>query len=133
MPNLCHVFDWLQVLVLGLEARVLVNITAVSWSLSSFITFSLLTKCYDRRRLFAFHAEFLLKKNFSFYQAYSSCSFIENFVVILFRSAEEDITFPPTYRFQKMTRDRYAWEKIKATGVSESIQSNCSFIECNLF
>ena len=31
---------------------------------------------------------------------------------------EEEITFPPTYRFQKWTRDRYVWEKFKATGVS---------------
>jgi len=33
-------------------------------------------------------------------------------------TGEEEVTFPPTYRFQKWTRDRYVWEKFKATGVS---------------
>lgn len=30
---------------------------------------------------------------------------------------EEEITFPPTYRFERDTRDKYAYTKAKATGV----------------
>lgn len=33
-------------------------------------------------------------------------------------SEEEEITFAPTYRFERLTRDRYAYTKQKATGVS---------------
>nr|XP_032801347.1 phosphatidylinositol 3,4,5-trisphosphate 5-phosphatase 2-like [Petromyzon marinus] len=31
---------------------------------------------------------------------------------------EEDITFPPTYRYEKGSRDVYVWQKFKTTGVS---------------
>lgn len=31
---------------------------------------------------------------------------------------EEEITFPPTYRFERDTREKYAYTKAKATGVS---------------
>lgn len=31
---------------------------------------------------------------------------------------EEEITFAPTYRFERLTRDKYAYTKQKATGVS---------------
>lgn len=30
---------------------------------------------------------------------------------------EEDITFPPTYRFERDTHERYVYTKAKATGV----------------
>lgn len=33
-------------------------------------------------------------------------------------SEEEEITFAPTYRFERLTRDKYAYTKQKATGVS---------------
>jgi len=32
---------------------------------------------------------------------------------------EEEISFPPTYRIAKGSRDRYVWEKLKTTGVSK--------------
>lgn len=31
---------------------------------------------------------------------------------------EEEITFPPTYRFERDTREKYVYTKAKATGVS---------------
>lgn len=32
---------------------------------------------------------------------------------------EEEISFPPTYRYERGSRDTYAWHKQKPTGVSE--------------
>lgn len=34
---------------------------------------------------------------------------------------EEEITFAPTYRFERDTRDKYAYTKAKATGVSSRL------------
>lgn len=36
---------------------------------------------------------------------------------------EEEITFAPTYRFERDTREKYAYTKAKATGVSLSQMS----------
>lgn len=33
-------------------------------------------------------------------------------------AAEEEISFPPTYRYERGSRDTYVWQKQKATGVS---------------
>lgn len=33
-------------------------------------------------------------------------------------SGEGDISFPPTYRYERGTRDTYVWQKSKPTGVS---------------
>ncbi|XP_053178161.1 phosphatidylinositol 3,4,5-trisphosphate 5-phosphatase 1 isoform X1 [Scomber japonicus] len=38
---------------------------------------------------------------------------------------EEDITFPPTYRFERETRDKYAYTKAKATGTKYNLPSWC--------
>lgn len=38
---------------------------------------------------------------------------------------EEDITFPPTYRFERGTRERYCYTKQKATGVKYNLPSWC--------
>nr|XP_015216796.1 PREDICTED: phosphatidylinositol 3,4,5-trisphosphate 5-phosphatase 1 isoform X2 [Lepisosteus oculatus] len=38
---------------------------------------------------------------------------------------EEDITFPPTYRFERDTRERYAYTKAKATGTKYNLPSWC--------
>ena len=32
-------------------------------------------------------------------------------------SDEEEITFPPTYRYQKGALQKFAWKKVKKTGV----------------
>lgn len=39
---------------------------------------------------------------------------------------EEEITFAPTYRFERDRRDKYAYTKAKATGVSSCLL-RCSF------
>jgi len=36
---------------------------------------------------------------------------------IFYFTVEEEITFAPTYRFERDTRERYAYTKAKATGV----------------
>lgn len=38
-------------------------------------------------------------------------------LIFLLIAEEEEITFPPTYRFERDTRDKYAYTKAKATGV----------------
>lgn len=38
---------------------------------------------------------------------------------------EEEITFAPTYRFERMTRDKYAYTKQKATGMKYNLPSWC--------
>ncbi|XP_072540217.1 phosphatidylinositol 3,4,5-trisphosphate 5-phosphatase 1 [Salminus brasiliensis] len=38
---------------------------------------------------------------------------------------EEEITFPPTYRFERDTRDKYAYTKAKATGTKYNLPSWC--------
>ncbi|XP_049625310.1 phosphatidylinositol 3,4,5-trisphosphate 5-phosphatase 1 [Suncus etruscus] len=41
---------------------------------------------------------------------------------------EEEITFAPTYRFERMTRDKYAYTKQKATGMKYNLPSWCDRI-----
>ncbi|XP_064186819.1 phosphatidylinositol 3,4,5-trisphosphate 5-phosphatase 1 [Anguilla rostrata] len=38
---------------------------------------------------------------------------------------EEEITFPPTYRFERDTREKYAYTKAKATGMKYNLPSWC--------
>ncbi|MEQ2221813.1 hypothetical protein ILYODFUR_019487 [Ilyodon furcidens] len=38
---------------------------------------------------------------------------------------EEEITFPPTYRFERDTRNKYAYTKAKATGTKYNLPSWC--------
>ncbi|KAI4892022.1 hypothetical protein NFI96_034231 [Prochilodus magdalenae] len=38
---------------------------------------------------------------------------------------EEEITFPPTYRFERDTREKYAYTKAKATGTKYNLPSWC--------
>lgn len=39
-------------------------------------------------------------------------------------TAEEEISFPPTYRYERGSRDTYVWQKQKATGVCSITFSN---------
>uniref|UniRef100_A0A8C6KXA1 phosphatidylinositol-3,4,5-trisphosphate 5-phosphatase n=1 Tax=Nothobranchius furzeri TaxID=105023 RepID=A0A8C6KXA1_NOTFU len=41
---------------------------------------------------------------------------------------EEEITFPPTYRFERETREKYAYTKAKATGVSLGLVRSLSLV-----
>ncbi|CAM9253801.1 unnamed protein product, partial [Lampetra fluviatilis] len=47
---------------------------------------------------------------------------------IFLRFNEEDISFPPTYRYERGTRDSYAWQKFKTTGVRVNVPSWCDRI-----
>lgn len=49
---------------------------------------------------------------------------------------EEEITFAPTYRFERGTREKYAYTKQKATGVGENsfpFRSVCQNRESNSY
>ncbi|XP_048349053.1 phosphatidylinositol 3,4,5-trisphosphate 5-phosphatase 2 [Sphaerodactylus townsendi] len=48
---------------------------------------------------------------------------------IFLRFSEEEITFPPTYRYERGSRDTYVWHKQKPTGVSLSKSSDQAYIE----
>uniref|UniRef100_A0A4W3JD96 phosphatidylinositol-3,4,5-trisphosphate 5-phosphatase n=1 Tax=Callorhinchus milii TaxID=7868 RepID=A0A4W3JD96_CALMI len=44
---------------------------------------------------------------------------------VFLRFCEDEITFPPTYRYERNTRDLYAWQKFKTTGVRINVPSWC--------
>ncbi|XP_063997317.1 phosphatidylinositol 3,4,5-trisphosphate 5-phosphatase 2-like [Pogoniulus pusillus] len=47
---------------------------------------------------------------------------------IFLRFGEEEITFPPTYRYERGSRDTYVWHKQKPTGVRTNVPSWCDRI-----
>ncbi|KAF7219106.1 phosphatidylinositol 3,4,5-trisphosphate 5-phosphatase 2A [Nothobranchius furzeri] len=47
---------------------------------------------------------------------------------VFLRFAEEDISFPPTYRYERGSRDTYVWQKQKATGMRTNVPSWCDRI-----
>uniref|UniRef100_A0A673B7A4 phosphatidylinositol-3,4,5-trisphosphate 5-phosphatase n=1 Tax=Sphaeramia orbicularis TaxID=375764 RepID=A0A673B7A4_9TELE len=47
---------------------------------------------------------------------------------VFLRFAEEEISFPPTYRYERGSRDTYVWQKQKATGMRTNVPSWCDRI-----
>ncbi|XP_069737743.1 LOW QUALITY PROTEIN: phosphatidylinositol 3,4,5-trisphosphate 5-phosphatase 2 [Phaenicophaeus curvirostris] len=47
---------------------------------------------------------------------------------IFLHFGEEEITFPPTYRYERGSRDTYVWHKQKPTGVRTNVPSWCDRI-----
>nr|XP_030128321.3 phosphatidylinositol 3,4,5-trisphosphate 5-phosphatase 2-like [Taeniopygia guttata] len=47
---------------------------------------------------------------------------------VFLRFSEGDISFPPTYRYERGTRDTYVWQKSKPTGVRINVPSWCDRI-----
>lgn len=47
---------------------------------------------------------------------------------IFLRFAEEEISYPPTYRYERGSRDTYVWQKQKATGMRTNVPSWCDRI-----
>ncbi|XP_053564761.1 phosphatidylinositol 3,4,5-trisphosphate 5-phosphatase 2 [Bombina bombina] len=47
---------------------------------------------------------------------------------IFLRFSEEEIVFPPTYRYEKGSRDTYVWHKHKPTGMRTNVPSWCDRI-----
>ncbi|XP_062873208.1 phosphatidylinositol 3,4,5-trisphosphate 5-phosphatase 2A [Trichomycterus rosablanca] len=47
---------------------------------------------------------------------------------VFLRFAEEEITYPPTYRYERGSRDTYIWQKQKATGMRTNVPSWCDRI-----
>ncbi|XP_074456189.1 phosphatidylinositol 3,4,5-trisphosphate 5-phosphatase 2-like isoform X2 [Larus michahellis] len=47
---------------------------------------------------------------------------------VFLRFSEGDISFPPTYRYERGSRDSYMWQKFKPTGVRINVPSWCDRI-----
>ncbi|XP_016359133.1 phosphatidylinositol 3,4,5-trisphosphate 5-phosphatase 2A-like, partial [Sinocyclocheilus anshuiensis] len=47
---------------------------------------------------------------------------------VFLRFTEEEITYPPTYRYERGSRDTYVWQKQKATGMRTNVPSWCDRI-----
>ncbi|KAK1900060.1 Phosphatidylinositol 345-trisphosphate 5-phosphatase 2A [Dissostichus eleginoides] len=47
---------------------------------------------------------------------------------VFLRFGEEEISFPPTYRYERGSRDTYVWQKQKATGMRTNVPSWCDRI-----
>ncbi|XP_053095567.1 phosphatidylinositol 3,4,5-trisphosphate 5-phosphatase 2A isoform X2 [Pangasianodon hypophthalmus] len=47
---------------------------------------------------------------------------------VFLRFAEEEIMYPPTYRYERGSRDTYVWQKQKATGMRTNVPSWCDRI-----
>uniref|UniRef100_A0A8C4VCX3 phosphatidylinositol-3,4,5-trisphosphate 5-phosphatase n=1 Tax=Falco tinnunculus TaxID=100819 RepID=A0A8C4VCX3_FALTI len=47
---------------------------------------------------------------------------------VFLRFSEGDISFPPTYRYERGSRDSYVWQKFKATGMRINVPSWCDRI-----
>ncbi|XP_027518935.1 phosphatidylinositol 3,4,5-trisphosphate 5-phosphatase 2-like [Corapipo altera] len=47
---------------------------------------------------------------------------------VFLRFSEGDISFPPTYRYERGSRDTYVWQKFKHTGVRINVPSWCDRI-----
>uniref|UniRef100_U3F762 phosphatidylinositol-3,4,5-trisphosphate 5-phosphatase n=2 Tax=Micrurus TaxID=8634 RepID=U3F762_MICFL len=47
---------------------------------------------------------------------------------IFLRFSEEEVTFPPTYRYERGSRDTYVWHKQKPTGIRTNVPSWCDRI-----
>ncbi|XP_028818224.1 phosphatidylinositol 3,4,5-trisphosphate 5-phosphatase 2A isoform X2 [Denticeps clupeoides] len=47
---------------------------------------------------------------------------------IFLRFSEEEISYPPTYRYERGSRDTYVWQKQKATGMRTNVPSWCDRI-----
>lgn len=61
-----------------------------------------------------------LSSNFSYVQAGN----VNKHMFICMLAVEEEISFPPTYRYERGSRDTYVWQKQKATGVHFSNASS---------
>lgn len=85
-------------------------VTAAVWVLVCFFCF--LT--YIMRLLDGQPVVSLLSSNFSHVQARN----LNQHMFICMFAAEEEILFPPTYRYERGSRDTYVWQKQKATGVN---------------
>ncbi|KAG7470915.1 hypothetical protein MATL_G00118860 [Megalops atlanticus] len=47
---------------------------------------------------------------------------------VFLRFAEEEISYPPTYRYERGSRDTYVWQKQKPTGIRTNVPSWCDRI-----
>ncbi|NWX13817.1 SHIP2 phosphatase, partial [Aegotheles bennettii] len=70
----------------------------------------------------------LTKKEFEALLAVDQLSLEREKNKVFLRFSEGDISFPPTYRYERGSRDTYMWQKFKPTGVRINVPSWCDRI-----
>ncbi|NXC99195.1 SHP2A phosphatase, partial [Certhia familiaris] len=70
----------------------------------------------------------IVKKDFQALLAVDQLSLEREKNKVFLRFSEGDISFPPTYRYERGTRDTYVWQKSKPTGIRINVPSWCDRI-----
>ncbi|XP_031979559.1 phosphatidylinositol 3,4,5-trisphosphate 5-phosphatase 2-like isoform X1 [Corvus moneduloides] len=70
----------------------------------------------------------IVKKDFQALLAVDQLNLEREKNKVFLRFSEGDISFPPTYRYERGTRDTYVWQKSKPTGVRINVPSWCDRI-----
>ncbi|XP_031360615.2 phosphatidylinositol 3,4,5-trisphosphate 5-phosphatase 2A [Lonchura striata] len=70
----------------------------------------------------------IVKKEFQALLAVDQLSLEREKNKVFLRFSEGDISFPPTYRYERGTRDTYVWQKSKPTGMRINVPSWCDRI-----
>ncbi|XP_056215527.1 phosphatidylinositol 3,4,5-trisphosphate 5-phosphatase 2B-like isoform X4 [Falco biarmicus] len=70
----------------------------------------------------------ITKKEFEALLAVDQLSLEREKNKVFLRFSEGDISFPPTYRYERGSRDSYVWQKFKATGMRINVPSWCDRI-----
>ncbi|RMB95475.1 hypothetical protein DUI87_28098 [Hirundo rustica rustica] len=70
----------------------------------------------------------IVKKEFQALLAVDQLNLEREKSKVFLRFSEGDISFPPTYRYERGTRDSYVWQKSKPTGMRINVPSWCDRI-----
>ncbi|NWX59129.1 SHP2A phosphatase, partial [Promerops cafer] len=70
----------------------------------------------------------IVKKEFQVLLAVDQLNLEREKNKVFLRFSEGDISFPPTYRYERGTRDTYVWQKSKPTGMRINVPSWCDRI-----
>ncbi|NXK64780.1 SHP2A phosphatase, partial [Sylvietta virens] len=70
----------------------------------------------------------IVKKEFQALLAVDQLSLEQEKNKVFLQFSEGDISFPPTYRYERGTRDTYVWQKSKPTGMRINVPSWCDRI-----
>ncbi|XP_055500084.1 phosphatidylinositol 3,4,5-trisphosphate 5-phosphatase 2A-like [Leucoraja erinacea] len=68
---------------------------------------------------------YITKKDFEAILAVDQLNLEQEKRKVFLNFNEEEITFPPTYRYERNTRDVYSWQKHKTTGIRINVPSWC--------
>ncbi|NXG56174.1 SHP2A phosphatase, partial [Hemiprocne comata] len=70
----------------------------------------------------------IIKKEFEALLAVDQLNLEREKNKVFLRFSEGDISFPPTYRYERGSRDSYIWQKFKPTGIRINVPSWCDRI-----